>query len=154
MKLSQFQLNPNSTKNNNMYIKKRYLNYEGDDWINKKFDNYKLYNMTPNYKKSKSTSNKAIHIQNPLIKSRIIETKKIEGNEYSFIHEKIIDKDNLKLYNSFDRMSHSYDYENIYGNHRYNDRAFRCLCCGFGFCSAVQSGNNDIYRNRKRTCNT
>ena len=119
MKLSQFQLNPNSTKNNNMYIKKRYLNYEGDDWINKKFDNYKLFNMTPNYKKSKSTSNKAIHIQNPLIKSRIIETKKIEGNEYSFIHEKIIDKDNLKLYDSFNKMRHSYDFEDIYGNHRF-----------------------------------
>ena len=118
-KPSNFQLSPNYNTNNNVYIKKKYLNYEGDDWINKKFDNYKLYNMTPNYKKNKGNVNKITQIKNPLIKSRIIETKKIEGNEYSFIHEKIIDKDNLKLYNSFDRMSHSYDYENIYGNHRF-----------------------------------
>ena len=112
-----YNKNTNVNNMNNIYVKNKYLNYEGDDWLNKKFDNHKYYEMTPNYKKNKVNLNKTPGVKNPLLKSRKIEKKNIEGQEYSFICEKIIDKDNLKYYNSY--MQQSYDFEDIYGNHRF-----------------------------------
>ena len=68
-------------------------------------------------KKKMDLIHKTPGVKNPLLKSRKIEKKNIEGQEYSFICEKIIDKDNLKYYNSY--MQQSYDFEDIYGNHRF-----------------------------------
>ena len=66
LKLSHLQINNKQEPINNQKKKKNYsvnkksntnkgyLNYEGDDWKNKKFDNYKYHNMTPNYRKKKN----------------------------------------------------------------------------------------------------
>ena len=131
LKLSHLQINNKQEPINNQKKKKNYsvnkesntnkgyLNYEGDDWKNKKFDNYKYHNMTPNYRKKKNFFKESTNIKNPLLLSRKITKKNIEGHEYSFVAEKIIDKDNLKLYNSFNNGHQSYDFEDLYGNHKF-----------------------------------
>ena len=108
----------NYSANNKITSHKGYLNYEGDDWKNKKFNNYKYHNMTPNYHKKKNIVNQSTNIKNPLLLSRRITKKNIEGHEYSLVCEKIIDKNNLKLYNSFNDHQ-SYDFEDLYGNHKF-----------------------------------
>ena len=91
LKLSQFQTNQNQkpskkinknniiniNKTNNLLVKKKYLNYEGDDWLNKNFNNYKFFEMTPNYKKKNKSLNKSpnVNVKNPLLISRKIEKK-------------------------------------------------------------------------------
>ena len=128
IKLSQFQTNNTPSEKDDLKKPKktilynihtnRYLNYEGNDSNDKKYNNYKLFDMTPNYKiKKMSLSSRSTSIKNPLLKSRKIKKEYIDGHEYSFISDKIIDRNNLNLYNSF-KIQKSYDFEALYGNHK------------------------------------
>ena len=121
----------NSDRRNNMSHTSRNISrsvvYLNDDMNlndnNKDYNNYKFYEMKPNYKTiNKSeilniTSKSEPRIKNPFLKERIIKKKEINGLKYSIICEKIIDKNNRQYFDSIN-LKENLALENEYGNHK------------------------------------
>ena len=100
-----------------------YLNFDDDVkyYSNYDFDNHLFRRMDPHYKKENrlnSSSNFDKRIKNPIVKSKKIKRRKVNGHNYSVVLEKIIDKDNLSLYENL-KMNDSYTYKNDYDNHKF-----------------------------------
>ena len=109
--------NNNSSRN---FDKSAYL-YNDSHIKNNEYNNYLFHEMPPHFKNKKnrvnSLSNLEIKIKNPFSKSKIIKKKEINGLNYSLICEKIIDKNNLPLYENLN-LNENYSLENEYGNHK------------------------------------
>ena len=121
---SNYRQNSNnrSTSSKNKLAKSMYLNIDDDVkyYSNNDFDNYLFRRMAPHYKKeNKLNSSSAfdIRIKNPIVKSKKIKRRKVNGQNYSVLLEKIIDRDNLSLYENYN-MNDSYTYKNNYDNHK------------------------------------
>ena len=114
--------NNRSTSSKNKLTKSMYLNFDDDVkyYSNYDFDNHLFRRMTPHYKKENrlnSSLNFDRRIKNPIVKSKKIKRRKINGYNYSVLLEKIIDKDKLALYENLN-MNDSYTYKNEYDNHK------------------------------------
>ena len=115
--------NDRSTSSKNKLTKSMYLNFDGDIryYSNYDFDNHLFRRMAPHYKKENrlnSSSSFDKRIKNPIVKSKKIKRRKVNGQNYSVILEKIIDKDNLSLYENL-KMNDTYRYKNVYDNHKF-----------------------------------
>ena len=122
---SNYRQNSNNRSNSskNKLAKSMYLNFDDDVkyYSNNDFDNYLFRRMAPHYKKGNrlnSNSVSDIRIKNPIIKSKKIKRRKVNGQNYSVLLEKIIDRDNLSLYENLN-MNDSYTYKNDYDNHKF-----------------------------------
>ena len=115
--------NNRSTSNKNKLARSMYLNLDDDVkyYSNYDFDNHLFRRMAPHYKKENRLNSSSIfdlRIKNPIVKSKKVKRRKINGHNYSVILEKIIDKDNLSLYENLN-MNDSYTYKNDYDNHKF-----------------------------------
>ena len=92
-----------------------------DSSLHNQYNNYLYHEIIPEFKSTKSrissTPNLEIKLKNPISKSRLIKKKEINGKNYSFLCEKIIDKSNLPLVQSLN-MNENYSIENDVGNHK------------------------------------
>ena len=108
-----------SYKSSRNYSKSVYL--FDDSSINNAYNNYSFYEMVPDLKNIKNRLNKStnlsLRIKKPFSKSRKIIKREINGLNYSVVCEKIIDKDNLPLYEALS-LNENYSLENDFGNHK------------------------------------
>ena len=119
LKLNISKENDLNKKVNQPLNKSVYL-YDDSSLYNK-YNNYLYHEIIPDFKQKdnrvKSTPNLEIKLKNPISKSKVIKKEEINGTSYSFICEKIIDKSNLPLYQSFN-MKNNNTIENEFDNHR------------------------------------
>ena len=123
--------NDRSNSSKNKLTKSMYLNFDDDVkyYTNYDFDNHLFRRMAPHYKKENRLNSSLSfdkRIKNPIVKSKKIKRRKVNGYNYSVLLEKIIDKDNLSLYenlklNEYENlnMNDSYTYKNDYDNHKF-----------------------------------
>ena len=91
-----------------------------DSSLYNKYNNYLYHEMIPNFKKKNRihlTPNLEKKLKNPITKSKTIKKKEINGINYAYICEKIIDKSNFLLSKSLN-VNENYSIVNDLGNHK------------------------------------